>query len=661
MIWFAASALVWLAGGAGAFLARRNPRWATRLGAGSAVLGSLVIGAWTAYFLVSKSEARVWDMGWGWPFGGFSVGMDGLSALFLLAIAMLGTATAAYGGKYLLADPERKTQGKAWCLFNLVLLGMTCAVSARHAVLFLIGLELMSLAAAFLVWHEHEKPEVLEAGWLYLVVTHIGVAFLLPFFLVLARNAGSFEFGEISRRAAGSGTPALFWLALIGFGTKAGFMPLHVWLPAAHPAAPSHVSSLMSGVLIKIGIYGLVRSLTFLGEPQPWWGWTLVGVGATSGVLGVLFALAQHDLKRLLAYHSIENIGIIALGLGLGVLGLCAKQPVIAALGFAGGLLHVLNHALFKGLLFLGAGAVYQSAHTRNIELMGGLWKRMPWTGACFLIACVAISGLPPLNGFISEALVFGAAFTSQFAGVPSLALNGSLVLGSLALIGGLAAACFAKAFGAAFLGHARSRHAAEAQEVPFSMRHPMVFLATACAFIGLFPPLALAVVRPAVAQLLAIGGLEIGDAFLQAIRMTGFICAATWAAILLFAALAFARSRLLPRRPTAMAVTWDCGYAAPSARMQYTASSFAQPLVDLFRPVLRTAKVRTQVTALFPGSASLSTHTPDLALEGFFEPLFRGARWLLGFLRWVQHGRIQSYVLYLAITLLCLLLWKLG
>ena len=251
----------------------------------------------------------------------------------------------------------------------------------------------------------------------------------------------------------------LFLLAVIGFGTKAGFMPLHVWLPEAHPAAPSHVSAVMSGVMIKTGIYGLMRAFTFLGTPPLWWGWVLVAIGLTSGVLGVLFALAQHDLKRLLAYHSVENIGIIALGLGVGLLGMSTGSPVLIVLGFGGALLHVLNHALFKGLLFLGAGAVVHGTGTREIDQLGGLLKRMPWTAATFLVGAVAISGLPPLNGFVSEFLIYLGAFkggisTGGPVAVPLLAL-----IAGLALIGGLAVACFTKAFGIVFLGEPRSEH----------------------------------------------------------------------------------------------------------------------------------------------------------------------------------------------------------
>ncbi len=296
---------------------------------------------------------------------------------------------------------------------------MTLVLVARNAVLFLSAWELMAVSSFFLVTFEHERESVRSAGWIYLVATHLGTGFLLAFFILMGRETGSMNFDVWAAQGIHTQGLAgiLFLMAVVGFGTKAGFMPFHVWLPEAHPAAPSHVSALMSGVMIKTGIYGLLRAFTFLGAPPLWWGWLFIGIGLSSGVLGVLFALAQHDLKRLLAYHSVENIGIIALGIGVGLLGQNTGSPALVALGFGGALLHVLNHALFKGLLFLGAGAVAHSAGTREIDRLGGLLKQMPWTAATFLIGAAAISGLPPLNGFVSEFLIFLGAFKGGISG----------------------------------------------------------------------------------------------------------------------------------------------------------------------------------------------------------------------------------------------------
>src|SRR5208283_3680548 len=333
--------------GLAALLASGSPRAATTLGAGGAVV-ACVMGLIAAVPFLFGGPAESLRLAWNVPYGAFFVEADALSAFFLLPIFGLSALAAVYGAEYLLALRGRKSLGAPWFFYNLLVASMVLVVLARNGVLFLVAWETMALTSYFLVTLDHEQDNVREAGWTYLVASHLGTAFLLAMFVLLGRNSGSLDFDQFSSANAS----ALFLLALVGFGTKAGFMPLHVWLPEAHPAAPSHVSALMSGVMIKMGIYGLLRTLTFLGPPPAWWAWVLIGLGLTSGILGVLFALAQHDLKRLLAYHSVENIGIITLGLGVGLLGLSANMKGLAVLGFAGGLLHVVNHAVFKGLLF---------------------------------------------------------------------------------------------------------------------------------------------------------------------------------------------------------------------------------------------------------------------------------------------------------------------
>jgi formate hydrogenlyase subunit 3/multisubunit Na+/H+ antiporter MnhD subunit len=512
---------------------------------------------------------------------------------------------------------------------------------------------------------DHERAGVRRAGWTYLVATHLGTAALLVMFVLAGEAAGSFEFSDFARLSSAPPPFAtlLFLLAVVGFGTKAGFVPLHIWLPEAHPAAPSHVSAVMSGVMIKTGIYGLVRMLVLLGPPIAWWGWLLVGIGVTSGVLGVLFALAQHDLKRLLAYHSVENIGIITLGLGLGTVGLAAGMPVLAVLGFGGGLLHVLNHALFKGLLFLGAGCVLHATGSREIDQLGGLLRRMPWTGACFLLGAVAISGLPPLNGFVSEFLIYVAAFRGVVGATGTVAVvaSGLATIAALALIGGLAVACFAKAFGIVFLGEPRSVCAAGAHEVGPAMCGPMVLLAGACLTVGVLPGVAMRVLGPT----LTLVARQAGPAGAAAVTDAGDVVVVIGAGAALLAAgilaVTLLRSRLLRGRAVETAVTWDCGYAQPTARMQYTASSFAQPLTALFRVVLRTQTHAKPLVGLFPRQGTLVTETPDAFRETVFRPAFAAIGQALGRLRPLQHGRMHLYVLYIVLTLIALIAWKLG
>jgi hydrogenase-4 component B len=651
-------------GGLAAMAAGRSSRWAEAFGAGGAVAGCLLaLGPAFGALLGAPSETL--RLAWNIPGGTFFLGLDALSGLFLVPTLLLSGLAAVYGTEYLHAFRQRKSLGAAWFCFNLLLVSMAVVLTAKNGVLFLVAWETMALASFFLVTFEHERAEVREAGWTYMIATHLGTAFLLAVFLLLARAAGSFDLDRFGAAAASvpGGVGLLFVLAVIGFGTKAGFMPFHVWLPEAHPAAPSHVSAVMSGVMIKTGIYGLVRILTLLGPPQAWWGWLLVGIGVTSGVLGVLFALAQHDLKRLLAYHSVENIGIITLGLGLGTLGMATGRPALAVLGFGGGLLHVLNHAMFKGLLFLGAGSVLHGAGTLEIDHLGGLQKRMPWTGTCFLVGAAAISGLPPLNGFVSEFLIYLGAFTgtADSAGAVVTLIPALVTIGSLALIGGLATACFTKAFGIVFLGEPRSQHAAHAHEAGLAMRLPMLALALGCAAVGLFPFLAIRALapallivthQPAAAVAAALSGAD------ASLRMV-----AVGALILLVGVLTLGliRRQLLSGRQVEETVTWDCGYARPTARMQYTASSFAQPLTFLFQMVLRTRTRLVPPDGPFPREAALATDTPDVFREGVYRPVFAGFERALDRLRVLQHGRVQLYVLYIVLTLIALLVWKLG
>jgi formate hydrogenlyase subunit 3/multisubunit Na+/H+ antiporter MnhD subunit len=633
------------------------PRAARAVGAVGICVAS-VGGLGTAIAALVLGDSSSLTLPWNTVIGAsFSVGFDPLTGFFLLPIYGLSAVCAVFGAGYLSHAHHGRGVAAHWLFYGLLVSSMALVVLARNAVLFLFAWEIMSISSWQLVTFEHEREETRQAGITYLVATQIGTAFLCVMFLVLG-GRGSLDFLNLgaSERAAS----AVFLLALVGFGTKAGFVPLHVWLPDAHPAAPSHVSALMSGIMIKTGIYGIVRVLSFIGAPPAWWGWTLVCIGAVSGVVGVLFALAQHDIKRLLAYHSVENIGIICLGLGVGLLGLSFGSATVAFLGFAGGLLHVLNHALFKGLLFMGAGAASHAAGTREIDRLGGLLRRMPLTGAAFLIGAAAICGLPPLNGFVSELLVFLGAYNAA-AGPAAQAAAAGIVVAALALIGGLAVACFTKAFGISFLGEPRTPAAAAAVEAGASMTVPVVILAAACAAIGIFGSLAFSFLAPLAA---AIAGIApAAAALIQSGTRAVFVKVALAAGVLvaLVLGLTILRAVLLSRRSVRGAGTWDCGYTMPDARMQYTSSSFAQPLVGMFRFPLATHRRWTPISAFFPVKAEFSTHTPDIFTQGMFRPAFAGIGALLSRLRWLQHGRLQLYVLYLAVTLLILLVWKLG
>ena len=657
-LWLLMAAMVVLfLGGVASLMLAWRPRVGQLAGCASAIAGCL-LGLVPACAAACGGANEALRFHWSVPYGSFTVALDPLSGFFLVPILLVCGVSALYGVRYLEAAAPAKLRS-VWLFYNVLAGSMVLVVIARNSVLFLVAWEIMTLASFFLVVFDHERASVREAGWTYLVATHIGTAFLCVCFIMAARQTGTFDWcgagGLQALSAAGAGL--IFGLAVIGFGTKAGFVPLHVWLPEAHPAAPSHVSAVMSGVMIKTGIYGVLRVATWFGAPPLWWGWLLVGIGLTSGVIGVYFALAQHDLKRLLAYHSVENIGIIALGIGVGMLGQAANMPALAVCGYAGALLHVVNHALFKSLLFLGAGAVAHATGTRELDRLGGLLKRMPITGIAFLVGATAICGLPPLNGFISEVLIYAGAFKGMVAAPISVAGPCVALIASLALIGGLAAACFAKAFGVVFLGEPRSAPAAVAHEVGVAMRVPMQMLAGLCVLTGVAAPLLLTFVMPAVRC--AAGPLPAAAAEAISGTATLLACVAcgAWALITLTLLVGVLRRRLVARRATAAAVTWDCGYARPTARMQYTASSFAQPFIDPLAGLTGTEQHAQLPTALFPAEAHFSMHTPDTFRLRLFAPLFHAGAWLARPMQWLQHGNVQLYILYIALTLLILLL----
>ncbi len=645
-----------LAGVASA-LASSRPRLASGLGAGGAVLGS-ALGLVPALQVLAGRSLPAVEIAWAVPGGALALGIDALSAFFLVPVFVIGAASAIYGAAYLRPHAHEKLLGMAWLWFDLLLASMALVATARNGLLFLMAWEAMALSSFFLVVFHHEREGVARAGWVYLVATHLGTAFLLVLFAWLAREAGSLDFARWSRPETGA--PWLFLLALIGFGSKAGFFPLHVWLPEAHPAAPSHVSALLSGVMIKLGIYGLLRTVTLLGPPTAGAAALLVGVALVSGLFGVLLALGQHDLKRLLAYHSVENIGIIGLGLGLAWLAAGEGLVVPAALALAGGLLHVWNHALFKSLLFLGAGALGRSAGSQDLEKLGGLLRRMPRTGAAFLVGAAAICGLPPLNGFVSEFLIYLASFKALAGATegPAAAAFGVAIAG-LGLTGGLAAACFVKASGIAFLGEPRSEAAARAAEAAVPMQGVMLGLSCACLLLGIAGPVGLAAALPPARQLLP-AALDPGGALGALVQplWTAGGCGAAFALGAL--GLVALRRRALRGQDERRTDTWGCGYAAPTPRMQYTASSFAQPLTGLFSLVLRTRVESARPEGAFPGPASLSTRAADVA-EGGFERGFRAVAWLARRLRPIQAGNTQLYVLYTALAALALLLWGLA
>jgi hydrogenase-4 component B len=635
-------------------VSRRAKSWALQ-GGTALTLAACALGLGGAVLGLADGGDIACAHPWNAPFGQLQLGLDPLSSFFLLCLFLLAGLSALYGGSYLRAYLGKRSVAPAIMFAQLLVASMAAILVARHAVVFLMAWEVMSVSSYFLVAFEHDRPEVRRAAFTYLIASHVGVVFLFVAFALLGDHAGSFSFADFLRAGVPAHASVIFVMALVGFGTKAGLWPVHVWLPEAHPAAPSHVSALMSGVMIKMGIYGLLRLLTFLGTPLSWWAVLVLVIGGLSGVAGVLLALAQHDIKRLLAYHSVENIGIITLGVGLGMLGQSAGHPAVAVAGYAGALLHVLNHGLFKSLLFQGAGSVLHATGTRDFSAFGGLGRRMPATALTFLVGAVAISGLPPLNGFVSEWLIYVGAFVGGSDLRTKWAVCATLVIPTLALIGGLAVACFVKAFGITFLGEPRSKAAAEAHEVSFAMRLAMGLGATLCILIGLWPDKAVSLVlRPA--HMLA--GSEAPFTLVEPLVALSRVAVVV---ICLTMLLTLLRRALLARRDVRSAPTWGCGYDAPTARMQYTAPSFAEPLLAPFSAVIPKHAERTGPTGYFPSEGRYSEHLADMAGERLILPATRRVVGLMSRLRIIQQGRTQLYLTYMLVTLIVLLVWQLG
>ena len=578
------------------------------------------------------------------PGGDWVIGIDPLSAAFLIAVAVVGAANGVYGDADMRADAHRRSTTEADAIYAVLIASLVVVVTAQGIVLFLTAWEVMAISSFLLVIRDHERDDVRRAGWIYVVATHTATLILIVMFALWSGSARDWTFASLAA-AGGTRVPhagLILVLGLVGFGLKAGYVPLHFWLPPAHSASPSHVSALMSGIVIKTGIYGILRLLTLLGAPPAWWAWLVFGLGAVSALLGVLWALAQHDIKRLLAYHSVENIGIIMLAVGLGALGQAYHRPTLAVLGYGAAVLHTLNHALFKSLLFMAAGAVYRRTHTRNIEELGGLARQMPWTFLMFVTGAVAIIGVPPLNGFVSEWLVFLGLFDgARTTDVVRLVVCAAPVL---ALVGGLALACFAKVTGIVFLGTPRSARTAPATEVGASYLVPQAVLALCCAGIGLAP----ALLATSIAR---VGAFLAGDPAWASVSASGSIgtlrgpTAFALALAALITVLGVARFALGRSRPMRGGATWACGYDAPTSRMQYTASSFAAPLVTVFGAISGVREHR--------GATVFHSEPRDIVLDDILARAWGRVQAAALRLRPMQQGRLHVYLVYVAAALL--------
>ena len=653
--------------GAAALLSLLLRRWSAlaRYVSGILAMVASLVGGLAAIQIFTQGPASLSFTGSS-AFGRLGFAMDGFSALMVAIIAVLAFATSLYSIAYV-QEYDTRGAGDLGFFNNLFIAAMLLVVSVANAFYFLIFWESMTLASYFLVIFEHENKESVSAGYLYFLIAHIGTALIMLSFFVLYKETGSFDFDAVRAASLPEATKSLvFLLAFFGFGAKAGIVPLHIWLPRAHPAAPSHASALLSGVMIKTAVYGMVRlSVDLLGASTWWWGLIVLLFGGLSAVLGILYALDERDLKRLLAYSSVENIGIILMGVGIGMIGMAIRRPELAVIGLLAALYHTVNHAFFKGLLFMGAGAVIRRTHTHDMNEMGGLSRLMPWTGLAFLIGALSISAIPPLNGFVSEWFLFQSLFLGSAADLGVLKVLGPIFAMLLGLVGAMVAMCFVKAYGATFTGPWRSPHAEQATEVPGAMLAGMGILALGALFLGLGAPLVTPFIG-GIAAALARTPAEIltnGMGVLPAAGSQAFL--STPVVFVLLAALMIVPAVVVlylggfRAGQKYSAEPWACGYGY-NHQMGISAGDFAKPMRLAYQPLFglrplaqkpldRIAALSRQIDAALPRAEPFVEKTVS-------RPIVSSVQYVTRRIQELQMGDVRMYCLYIFVALAVLL-----
>lgn len=583
-------------------------------------------------------------------FGNITLRIDSLSSWFILIINLTCINGAFYGIGYMKQYDEQKANlSMHWIFFLLFQSSMLWVCIVQNGLAFLIVWELMSISSFLLVIFEHQNKATLNAGINYLVQMHIGVLFLAAAFIWVHFSEGSFEFSAIEKFFTSNPNLWLFFLFFVGFGIKAGFIPLHSWLPQAHPAAPSHISGVMSGVIVKLGIYGIFRIIFLLKHDYTLIGEIIIILSVLTGLYGILNAAVHRDFKKMLAYCTIENIGIIGVGIGLGLIGIGSGNSAIIILGFAGALLHTLNHSLFKSLLFFTAGSVYQQTHTRDMEKLGGLIHRMPQTAMFFLIGGMAIGGLPPFNGFVSEFLLYSAILLGiKSIGITYITLM-IFSLAGLALIGGISMLTFTKSFGTIFLGNPRTHLHQQPQEVVWGMRLPQYFILIIMLSIGLFPQFYFSIVREIVLSSISIsssGSMVIPASLIESLSSIGKFAILFIILIILIYVL---RQRFSGTPSISTTLTWGCGYTAPTARMQYSGKSFSKSLGKLLNFIILEKKKYKEISGneIFPTERRHSSHYNDFFVTKIINGIVDRLLYSMNYFQFIQNGKIQMYILY--------------
>lgn len=657
------SVALYTAGGFISLLFKQQEKMAVYVAGVTAIAGG-ILGLFSAVPVLMSGETLTYFAQGPFPFAHFVVRLDSLAAFMVMVISLLVTVSALYSLNYV---QEYLGRG-AWSMgffLNLFIASMVALVVMDNAFWFIILFEMMSLASWFLVIADQDDKSI-RAGLLYFFIAHAGSVLIMIAFFLMWRESGSLDFDSFRQLSLSPAMASVvFLLGFFGFGAKAGMLPLHSWLPQAHPAAPSHASALMSGVMVKIGIFGIIKvGIDLLGATQGWWGIVVLGFGAVSSVLGVMYALAEHDIKRLLAWHTVENIGIILMGVGVAMVGMANDMPVLATIGLLGAIYHLLNHAVFKGLLFLGAGAVIYRIHTRDMEKMGGLAKLMPLTATAFLIGCMAISALPPLNGFVSEWYTYQSLFSMSHDGTFIMRISGPIAIVMLAITGALAAMCFVKVYGVSFCGGARSEAATHAREVPWTMTAAMLILAVVCVLLGVGASVIAPVLAKVAMSLTAAtdvtvvqGAMLVPDSAAQAMispAMT-FLLLLALPLIPFIIYLLFKGKQMSFRRK---GDAWACGYAW-ERDMSVSAGGFTQPLRSMFAPLYRMRKQLDPSARL--AHALEVTKTGAGKVEPFWDeriiyPLVRGINRFAKRIQCLQGGDFRLYCLYVVAALVVLL-----
>ncbi|HAZ04749.1 MAG TPA: hypothetical protein DCY97_21670 [Marinilabiliales bacterium] len=584
-------------------------------------------------------------------FGNINIKVDSLSAWFILIINFTSINGVIYGSGYLKAYQDLKINREIhWIIYVLFHISMIWVCMFEHGLAFLVSWELMSLSSLMLVIFEYQNKDTLKAGVNYMVQMHVSVLFLTLGFIWLYISTGSFNFSSLANLTQANHSIWIFVLLFAGFAIKAGFIPFHTWLPKAHPAAPSHVSGVMSGVIVKLGIYGIIRTISYLRFDLLIVGEVILSLSIITAIYGIANAAVKYDFKKMLAFCTIENIGIIGIGIGLGLIGLSTGNDILMILGFSAALLHTLNHSLFKSLLFFSAGSVYQQTHTRNIERLGGLIKKMPITAVFFLVGAMAIGGLPPFNGFVSEYLIYSGLFKglTHVSGIYQVILM-VLTIAGLAVVGGISLLAFTKTFGVIFLGQPRKAMHHEPKETSFIMHLPQYAIIAVMLSVALIPQFYFHYVSKIVLLTFPVADNSNLEPLAQMVVNIATVGKVSMIFIGLLLLIFGLRWFIVRKRDTSIYETWGCGYVAPVLKAQYTGRSFARTFGNLLGFMVKERKdyIRIEKTTIYPEKRTFSTYYFDILEKYLITPLAKRLTFVLNYFQFIQNGKIQSYIIY--------------